>query len=284
MYKYRLQKLVAYLVGALLYSIPSGLLRRLVGGFRGVKRGVVMPNLKGDSGACEAFRAEIARINYTAGKMKGYAIWANNADIEYFVLCGREEDSDESNAQAIIDCEKELGGLKKPMFYAIANEANDYSYNRLTISRLIVKNTLNYVPLIIKGAHTAIDESAALKLYLNFYPKNPKLLVLNQPHLVHFYLKYKDGSINSRFTNLLKKFLFVYSLFKLSRVGVSAKNIIVDEAHDGTKVLNGVEHGDYVFATKKGWNDLEKLCNKVGVKAVCYYQAPFLNYEGNTVL
>ena len=281
---YKLHRIIAFVVGGLLSLLPTSILRRFTGGSDSFKRGLCIANNPGDEANAERFKPRMARVSYTPERMGAFSKWANEQAVDFYVQCGQESNTDAQNAREIVDCERELDGLKKPRFYSLVNEANDYSYLRVNKTINLVHIKLGYLPVIVKGAHTAIDESAAMKKYVEYASKPMPELSMYQPHVIHMYFKPFDGSLDSRINNLLKKFYLTFMLVRLNSMGIPACNIVIGETHDASKTRKGFpDHGDYVYSTKEGWEFIEKLCSKLGIDAACYYHAPFLGYEGNTV-
>jgi len=317
---YILHKLFAYIVGSFLLMLPAPILKRLVGGGEGFVRGVTAPNKSGDHSQIYDFGANFIRVNDdNKSAIKDFADLAVMWGYRYFVLVGQWENSDEDNAKTIASIDDVLVGTKKPVFYALVNEVNEES----KYSNIRVKNTdtllrANYGKnlIVTRGAHTGINESAAKKVYFEYFNGTRELLK-DKPHLLHFYLKPGKG-LAVKFENLLRKATLVYTLFRLNLKGIPAKTVIIDEAHNadtkkelivtknelqpysinngkpnGDLIIDKLSndkfkviryHGDFVFATKEGWEELEKLVDKLGIPVIMYYMAPYLYYKGNTVL
>ena len=281
-----IHKILALLIGSFCYYVlPRELLQKLTGGSDlPVTRGADIANLNEDEFKLAAvdFGATLLRINYNNNNMNYAAELAEKFGVEYFVLIGRPEQSPEEIAADILDARSEIGSRRKPKFFSVINEMNEYTYEDLSqVYEALLSNNYDFKVPVVKGPHTGITESAGLKAYFSYF--SGKRLDTQDYHDIHYYEKFNKES-DSAFTNIQKRALLTYMLIRLNFKGIPASKVVISESHDGTTSWNGIVHGDYVFATKEGWKDIEKVCNRLGVKAVLYYHAAFLSYSENEML
>lgn len=265
--------------------MPKFVIHMLTGGQDlPVTRGADIANQNEDEVglATQEFKAMILRFNYNPGNMNAVAELSERFGVEYFVLIGKPEQSPAEIAHDIFMCLEEIGPRRKPKFFSVINEMNEYTYDNLAeVVEVLTSNHYEFFVPIIKGPHTGITESAGLKQYFEYF--DGERLDITEYHDIHYYEKFYKAT-DSKFNNILKRALLTYILIRLNMKGIPASKVIISEAHDGTTQFKGVIHGDYVFATKEGWADIEEVASNLGVKAVLYYHAAFLTYQGNTVL
>jgi hypothetical protein len=307
-------KIKAYIIGFLLSLLPDKLFIKIVNGTQNTKIGLDIVN--DDYPIIKKFNTQIVRINNSDFKSNraDYIEYFTLNKIEYYIQIGRSEDSLASIANEIIDSDIALKNMKKPLFYSIINEDNEFTWYSVESIESFIRIHYGKPIAITKGSYTSIVESAALKKYKD-HLKNygiPK----DRFHLIHFYLKpIKENKLE----NCLRKLMLRYLIYSLARFGLPADKIIVSESHDASKsgkvILNKEElrplikkedgsldgdqiikdnkdgtytairyEGDYIFASKEGWNELKELFKSLGIYAGLYYHQPFLMYKGNTVL
>lgn len=307
-------KLKAYIMGALLSLLPTNVFTRLVGGTKPI---IGLDIVHDDFNVIDKFKPKIVRINYVDFKKNksGFTKYFTLNDIGYYIQIGKSEDSLDEIGRQIIECENDLNGYKKPLFYSIINEDNDFTWYKVGLIEQYIRIHHGKPINITKGSYTSIVESAGLKKYKGHIENHD--IPISKFHLIHFYLKPYNVKSN-KIDNILRILMLKYLIFALSRNGLKADKIIISESHDaskdvifiidkeelrpytenegnkdGDKILDDLGNnklliqryeGDFVFSSKDGWLKLEELFNTLGVYAGLFYHAPFLGYRGNTVL
>lgn len=161
----------------------------------------------------------------------------------------------------------------KPEYILLSNEQNELSYKLAQNVRALIGKQVP-VP-ILKGPFTCCVERAGRQKYKELTSFDGDTEVLNyyeRPHWIWY----------NWFENQRRRFRLRRIVNKLKANGVS--NIIISETHDGSTTRDGYENqGDYVYASKKGWDSICDFLSDIGVNIVCYYHAPFIGRAGNDV-
>jgi len=285
---YQLHKFIGIGIGLICYYfLPEFILKMLTGGTKEpVQRGCDIANVSyGEiSTAVDKFGAELLRFNYKEDNMIDAAVFGTMYGVEYFVLIGTPEQTPQQIAADIIHNMEIIGLHKKPKFFSVINEMNEYTYDDLQeVWESLLSQGYNFEVPVIKGSHTGLNEHGALQEYFDYLSGKDKLVTYLPFHTIHYYETFSKKS-NAWFNNIIKKAILTYLIIRIRLEGIPASKIIISESNDGEKSWGGVEHGDYVFASGNGWKGIEKTCNRLGIVAVCYYAGPYLNYEGNTML
>lgn len=207
-----------------------------------------------------------------------YSWIKKNEATPFWVTVGTREDSNFIIANKIVILNDSL--KRKPLFYAVINEDNDTDFERINDIRKIVNSTNTNTPIIVvKGSHTACTESAARKIYEDYF-KNKKKFVSEAVHILHFYLKPHGENY---LENTKRKYYLSYIVKNLRKLGV--KKIILGECHDGDKTKPGFpDENDFVYASKEGLWEIQDIASVLSISTIHYYQSSFLGKEGNTVL
>lgn len=237
-----------------------------------VRIGTCSPNGIGDDDLVAKLGASIVRVPHDQA-----VLYSQEGKYEYFVTIGSSRDSNEAIADAINKMWNEMS--RKPLFFAVTNEENEFLTEDVYHIREHVKPNIT----VIKGAHSAAVENAGEAVYDSYFNDTrtldeKKLL----PHLLHFYLTPTWKKFNF-VENFKRKALLAYTVHQLKKRGYH--NLWITEAHDGTTKSKTLEpHGDYVYASGWGFKEIVKLSRHIGVNHVFYYQSPYPYYKGNTML
>lgn len=239
------------------------------------KRGLCLANLANLNTVPE-YQAEMVRVSEDLAVQYGTM---TNAIVPYWVIVGKPSDSIFEIAKKIM---KIQGTTQiKPRFYACINESNENTYEKVVAVREdLLELDPTFSAAVIKGPHTACIESAAFSIYKEYFC-GKRYLNTAEPHVIHFYLK--PWLPENRIENYRRFFLLTYIVTELRRMGV--EQIIMAESHDGDLFKEGYPpQGDYVYASKEGQAEIERVAGLLGINVVQYYHSAFLHYEGNTVL
>jgi hypothetical protein len=168
----------------------------------------------------------------------------------------------------------------KPSLILCSNEQNEISYQ---LARN-VRSVLSLPVPIAKGPYTSVVENAGKNKYYDVFRGKLSLDDSNIPEVFNYYQKpawRKDPG--TKFENFRRRSIFAYIVSELKKKGV--QKFVITEAHDGSTTRDGYpQQGDYVYASREGWNTIVEICNLLGVEVVCYYMAPFIGQPGNTMV
>lgn len=234
-------------------------------------RGICMANGSTDLEKANQFGAEYYRLTIPqAIEMDG------KIDKPYMLLGpGASNDDDYIYlADKILSTWNKL--KQKPQVILCSNEQNELSYRLAkNVRRYLSSHDIN-VP-IAKGPFTCCVERAGRKKY-------KELNIFDQfyiPEILNYYER-PHWEFWSFIENFRRRWRLKCIVKKLKNAGV--KTIMISEAHDGSMNKKGMmDHGDYVYASKKGWDSICKYCEKLGIEVICYYMAPFIGKDGNDV-
>lgn len=262
--KFQLWKLKAIVIGLyILATTKKGSGKTL--------KGLCCPNAVDDCQWMDQFGSDIHRVNIEHGR--------SIEMFNYWVLVP-SENTPEKIADSIIKFQSLTE--ENPKFYAIGNENNNLTTDFIRQVRYDIRSKNNkHTMTVVKAAHTSCVEHAGQAIYYEYLTDKRELDLPSLPHLLHFYLKpeWEYAWIE----NLKRKALFTYIVKSLQNRGYNY--MVVDEVHAGsTQKPDYPIHGDFVYCSKKGWEDIYNLCDKLGVTSCHYYHAPFLGYDGNTIL
>lgn len=233
--------------------------------------GVCSPNGVGDDETADKLLAKIVRVEY-----EDAVEYSLNGKHSFFVTVGSSSESPQQIADKI--SQVWLNSPRKPAFFAVTNEENEYMFEDVYEIRKRLPAHIN----VIKGAHSAAVENAGEAVYDAYFKGDRSLDDRKDlPHLLHFYLKPTWKPFNF-FENLKRMALLAYTVRELQKRGYI--NLWITESHDGTTESDQLgPHGDFVYASGWGFKKIINLAANLGVTHVFYYQAPFPNYKGNTM-
>ena len=232
--------------------------------------GICMPNGEGDKTKADKVGAQIYRLNIEQALR-----WNDKIDKPY-ILLGPGAKTDHDYRIVAHEIEQAWKKLKvKPKLILCSNEQNNLSYTLSRSVRNLLKDSID-VP-IVKGPFTCCVERAGRKKYEEAdWFDDPQY-----PEVINYYER-----PHWKFWNFIENFKRRYRLKKIvcKLKSLGTKRIIITECHDGTRERDGYpKQGDYMYASQRGWDSIKAYCKKLGIEAILYYHAPFIDRDGNDI-
>jgi hypothetical protein len=233
--------------------------------------GACLANGEGDKEKANKMGAEMYRLTCSQALQ-----WNKGIDKPYMLLLSGAINDDDylKLADDLLSVWSKL--IKKPSLILCQNEQNELSYRLAQNVRRAVGDKIQ-VP-IVKGPYTSCVERAGFEKYKGNEFDDP-----NMPEVFNFYLK-PSWEIFAWFDNWKRKYRFKCTLKKLRKRGTT--EFIVSELHAGSRTRPKFSEvrGDYVYHSRKDFDNIVSFLDEQGVKIGLYYMAPFLGRKGNDIL